>query len=666
MQSSHKGNTSIFVILGVLLLAAVVWMSLAPGPAVTKPSSPFPMESGETQPTAPVTAKVNPADLETNPLDQGERTEIEVSTGPGGKHSFGAVIRGLVLDLKTQEPIGGAAVTLTERLNMDQPFLAYEEAGLLQRTTHTLEDGSFSIRRLPVKGEYSLWVSHQDYAPTEGPMVRPLPAEAQVLSNLYLGPGYRVHGLIQDSAENPLQGAEVELRMQTSTFRPGRNVDWDVRDKAIGKLQMTTSLTNGQYDFPHLGQGIYTLTATLEGFATARIMPVVLMGANSDAEHDLELGTEHHLAGRVIDEHGDPIAEATVSVSRSRPRPILSMEGASNENGLFDVGGLPEGTYGVAVSCPGYSPFRMTRVQSNRTDLEFVLGRRGGVTGQVTQANGQALTRFKLSLRKVNPGTAMFGIPGRHLNIQDDNGIYLFEDLDKGTYRLLIEASGYAPTYTPGFFVDRETVRDVNVTMKIGGTIQGSVVSAVDGSPIAGASISLHGKDFSSEDRFSLFGATIGDPNNIPDTVGTTRANGTFMLRNVYSDKLNIEIKHPDFLEEYIAIQLSEGGAIDLGVVKLRIGSAIQGVVSDKSGNPIPGATVYLTSNEAGRFFNKQAVTDTFGRYAFGGLTPARYEVNAIAGKAGPFLFPSTQGAGKQEVYLRAGQIQSKDLTVAE
>lgn len=661
----QKNSNSLFIpviaLLGLLAVAVLWWLPAGtPKPLYTDVA---PVD-GTNRPENPISA------ISTDPLpipggvSHGERTELDLPSGPDGRGPTGAAIRGSVVTT-AGTPVANATVTLTERLSMDQPFMTYEETGLLQRTTTTLKDGSFSIRRLPIGKEFSLWVSHLSHAPTEGPLVRPLPEEEQQLPPLVLGDGFRVYGFIADAGGNPLQGAAIELRMQDTRFRPGTHAEWDEKDRAIGKLRTIQSQPDGSYEFLHLGSGIFTLTASLEGFATGRVMPVVLMGSNPDAEHNLELGTEFKLGGRVVDEQGTPIPEATVSVARSRPRPILSMEGASLEDGTFEVGGLPEGTYGVAVSCPGYSPMRMTRVQSGRMDLEFILGTRGGVTGKVTDSQGNPVPRFTLALRKVNPGTAMFGIPGRETRVQDEAGMYLFEDLERGTYRLLVTAAGFAPTYSPGFFVEQNIVRDVNITMTFGAELSGKVVSK-DQQPLAGAEVILHGKDYSNQDRFSLFGATLGDPNNIPGTTVKTNAQGVFHLKNVYTGDLQLEIVHSEHLPEFIFLHLPEGGKKDIGTISMQAGGEISGTVTSKNGKVLAGSTVYLTRQGGGQFLSKQAVTDAMGRFLFQGLEPARYDLTAVSGKGGPFLFPSQNSGAKKSVSLQSGGFENITLQAQE
>ncbi len=625
----------------------------------------------EVTPVSPTDTPEEPAvAISTDPLPvpggigQGERTELDLPSGPDNQGPRGAAIRGSVITT-AGKPVADATVTLTERLSMDQPFMTYEETGLLQRSTTTLKDGSFSIRHLPLGKEFVLWASHSSHAPTKGPLVRPLPEEEQQLPPIILGKGFRVFGFIADAGGNPLQGASVELRMQDTSFRPGTHAEWDEKDRAIGKLRTLQSQPDGSYEFLHLAAGIFTLTASLEGFATGRVMPVVLMDSNPDAEHNLELGTEFKLGGLVVDEQGTPVPEATISVARSRPRPILSMEGVSLEDGTFEVGGLPEGTYGIAVSCPGYSPMRMTRVHSGRMDLEFVLGTRGGVTGKVTDDQGNPVTHFTLALRKVNPGTAMFGIPGRETRVQDEAGLYLFEDLERGTYRLLATAPGFAPTYSPGFFVEQSIVRDVNITMTLGAELSGKVVSK-DQQPLSGAKVILHGKDFNNQDRFSLFGATLGDPNNVPETTVTTNAQGVFHLKNVYTGDLQLEIVHSECLPEFVFLHLPEGGRKDVGTISMQPGGEISGTVSGKDGKVLAGSTVYLTRQGGGQFPSKQAVTDAMGRFHFQGLEPARYDLTAVSGKGGPFLFPSQNNGAKKSVPLRPGGFENITLQAQE
>jgi protocatechuate 3,4-dioxygenase beta subunit len=124
----------------------------------------------------------------------------------------------------------------------------------------------------------------------------------------------------------------------------------------------TTTDSNGQFEFVDLRAGEYTVTAVKGGFvqlsfgqqsiggAARRIQ--LAAGQRFDAAH-IKLPRGGVLTGRVFDEFGDPIPEASVQVFRSQymqgiRRLTAVRTTTSNDIGQFRVYGLAPGTYYLA------------------------------------------------------------------------------------------------------------------------------------------------------------------------------------------------------------------------------------------------------------------------------------------------------------------------------
>ena len=65
---------------------------------------------------------------------------------------------------------------------------------------------------------------------------------------------------------------------------------------------------------------------------------------------------EHVLTGRILTAHGDPAVDARVHIWRAVPVPDTAerlLWDATGEDGSFEIVGIPEGSYRVALLCPG-------------------------------------------------------------------------------------------------------------------------------------------------------------------------------------------------------------------------------------------------------------------------------------------------------------------------
>ena len=58
----------------------------------------------------------------------------------------------------------------------------------------------------------------------------------------------------------------------------------------------------------------------------------------------------------------------------------------------------------------------------------------------------------------------------------------MIQDLENGrSFVLLARSKGFAPTHSAGFYVEGDIVRGVDVVLKFGGRLTGTVTSSVDG-----------------------------------------------------------------------------------------------------------------------------------------------------------------------------------------
>jgi protocatechuate 3,4-dioxygenase beta subunit len=168
------------------------------------------------------------------------------------------------------------------------------------------------------------------------------------------------------------------------------------------------------------------------------------------------------IAGRVVDDLGDPIAGAQVVVSMvgasrgefdeadALPRPergggVLGKI-LTDAEGRFSIGSIPAGRHLLRASHRAYSQPRAEAMDFNasRDDLELRLERAARIAGRVFDATGQALSGARVVLqREAAAGEA------RRMNrreaMADAEGRYAFERVKPGNYRLEPRAPGTGP-----------------------------------------------------------------------------------------------------------------------------------------------------------------------------------------------------------------------------
>ena len=209
------------------------------------------------------------------------------------------------------------------------------------------------------------------------------------------------------------------------------------------------------------------------------------------------------LTGRVVEEGGQPIAEASVYATpagavslSSAVATVKARTGLTDETGKFALDDIAPGAYVLTAFAPGFvsvvgSPGQPAYYRPGESaTLQMVKG--GVITGVVTASNGEAIAGIRVRAVLVKePG----GEPARSRNLNplqllqdwktDDRGVYRIFGLEPGSYLVsvggrgllnlsAISLEGYdddAPTFYPS------ATRDTAVEVKVRG---GEEASGID------------------------------------------------------------------------------------------------------------------------------------------------------------------------------------------
>ena len=208
------------------------------------------------------------------------------------------------------------------------------------------------------------------------------------------------------------------------------------------------------------------------------VTSIIVMCFGTSAQQSSEQVKTGTITGKVVNENGQPLVGAMVSISQagavSSGRSTIS-----NLEGNFQVSGLENALYYVSASSPAYvtalpdleTPYPTYRV-GDSVRLELIRG--GIITGTVTNATGDPVLGVRIRAFMVRDAT---GKPKKVLvnslaeNSTDDRGIYRIYGLAPGSY--LVRAGGGgaqgilsatefdAPTYAPSS--TRDTATEIQV-----------------------------------------------------------------------------------------------------------------------------------------------------------------------------------------------------------
>ena len=193
-----------------------------------------------------------------------------------------------------------------------------------------------------------------------------VPGAAQIV----VGPG---------GGGGPMQLPPAAQQMKTGTARvKGRIVTADggapVRRAQVRisgpEIMAKTAMTDseGRYEFGELPAGRYTISATKSGFVTINYgqtrpneagKPIELRDAQVIERADITMPKGSAIAGRIVDEFGEPIADVSVSALRStwsngkRRLQPAGRSATTNDLGQYRIYGLSPGEYYVSASSRG-------------------------------------------------------------------------------------------------------------------------------------------------------------------------------------------------------------------------------------------------------------------------------------------------------------------------
>ncbi|MCB9878888.1 MAG: carboxypeptidase regulatory-like domain-containing protein [Planctomycetes bacterium] len=353
-------NRAIVAVLGVaVVVAAILFALLHGGPDLPAPITADPSAQRQ-DPVAADGELVGAASAGAPVAGGAARAEADPDRAPTG-------VRGIVLDARTGQPLGGVEVIAVK----DQPSLA----PLIDRFRGLFQQGMFVDTRAP-RRELGRTVSNPDGTfeltglsagrlfldgRSDGWFVR-TPASARLADGqivegveLRASPGGRVRGVVIGPDGAPAANAGVSVR-------PGLNAFFgQLTDRQYRWLDTVTD-AQGRFDIPGVpaGQG-YTVAATGEAIAIEEVHGVeVQQGAVTTLTIQGHAGAL--VAGRVLDPAGAPVAGANVAmVYLDISRVLFSADGrsepvVSDAEGRFQMEHVAAGRVAFVAAAEDLAP----------------------------------------------------------------------------------------------------------------------------------------------------------------------------------------------------------------------------------------------------------------------------------------------------------------------
>jgi hypothetical protein len=405
------------------------------------------------------------------------------------------------------------------------------------------------------------------------------------------------------------------------------------------------------------------------------------------------------IAGRVLDEEGEPLPWAQVSALRevySGGKRKLSSEVLvpTNDLGEYRLFGLKPGRYFVSAKYkPGLHIVGRGEVREDDSDdsrpefmpIYYPNSPDPAKASTITLNAGEELNAVEILLRPVttyrvrgrvynmvagrrsNAGVIVqleqrnsnvaWGSPDRQLNVESSYGSFEIAGVLPGSYTLSAFWFEDGGRYQARQSIDvgNASVEGVNLTIAPGISVPGRIVW--EGKP--------------SLDRDELLVSITPADSRVSFNAPARVVGSSFVLKDVFdgSYRLGVIGQSKDCYVKFIRYGSSDalesgftvfrGTQSSLDVTISSRGARVQGAVTDKDNLPVTGVWVVLVPDEAhrdqSRLYQKTA-TDQYGHYLLRGIAPGDYKI---------FCWDEVEdGAWEDPDFLRTFEVRGQKISV--
>jgi uncharacterized GH25 family protein/peroxiredoxin len=392
---------------------------------------------------------------------RGEKSDVQLPSHVELRFDPGNEIGGVVRD-ESGRPIAGAKLELTMPLTW--PHLEYWVFSAAGKTTD--ENGRWSWSEAPADcSSVNIQVKHPDYLPNGGSAVR------SKESVFILKRGFEVAGRVVDPEGKPVAKANVALGF----------------DRFGTSDPETKSGADGRFVLKGCTPGRSLVTVQAEGLSPT-FQEVVVGQQEQNLEFHLEPG--HTLKIRVVDVHGNPVAEARVATDTWRGHRSLMHDVRADAKGEIVWRSAPSDTILCDALKEGYMWVRHIPLRASDDFHVITLLPELAISGRVTDAaTGEPIKSFHVRTGTVfSSSREMYW--ARDEGTSYENGQYSIRLHEPAAATALeVIAKGYAPARSRTF-ASSEGIQTFDFSLEPGKGPRG-VVRLPDGSPAVGAEVAL-------------------------------------------------------------------------------------------------------------------------------------------------------------------------------
>jgi len=293
---------------------------------------------------------------------------------------------------------------------------------------------------------------------------------------------------------------------------------------------------------------------------------------DQDAELRVPLGPGATLAGLVVDDLGEPIEGAQITIDRE-DESFPAWVGRSGDDGRFSFDTLHAGAHALRVTAVGHGSVARSGVEPDGESLRITLERVGSIAGLVQDEGGAAQPGATV----VIAGSGLWPA----LQVQTDaEGRFVARSVPPGIYEVRARLDALVAEPRRGLEVSPDTRAFLTFILRPGSTLTGIITDADTGDPVADAQITAAAEALDAAPRAAV-----------------SQSDGTFRLAGLRQVPHRINV----FAEGYVpvtALEHAPGERLEIALVP---GGTLSGIVLDADRQPIEGATLEVLGESEDR-----------------------------------------------------------------
>jgi len=430
-------------------------------------------------------------------------------------------------------------------------------------------------------------------APGRAPAWRRLrPAKGERSLEIDLTPPMQgeIHGRVVDGSGHGVPGVRVLVRSSlyeeddlTSKKTQVATLDLFSLIPSVDAEEGLYTDEDGAFNVPGVPAGSHYVQAWREGYLGRSGESVEMDGEGAIAQVTLDWDEGVSLRGTVLDEAGEPVEGARLSLAR-RSRFVLS-----DEEGRFQILGLGEkSSLSLFVTADGYGITERREIPLDGTPITVRLHPAGSISGRLFDAHdGQPVQAFAIRFEPLRSGGEVQGVRKDRV-FSEREGEFLFTGVPAGAYWMDVHAIGYMRHR-----VEKVEVRigeDTPVPpihLERGREIRGVVLDRTDGTPLQGTWVNVRAAI-----QGQLWPQPPGGLGNLRHT--ETDAEGRFRLAGIPVADVLLRAGSQERATARRLIRFDEEETARSVEILLDRGGTVEVTVLDSEGDPLPGKNVRL------------------------------------------------------------------------